>query len=86
MAAPSSPLVAAKIRSWFPHGHTGLLFESGDAAGLAQRLRDLLGNPELRRRLAANATRLRHEKFSIQQSALRMTEIYTAALRRKRVL
>jgi L-malate glycosyltransferase len=55
---------------------TGLLFEPGDAAGLADALRTLIENESLRRRLAEAGAQLVRERFSIRASAQRMGEIY----------
>jgi glycosyltransferase involved in cell wall biosynthesis len=58
------------------HGENGLLFESGDAEQLAARLRDLIGNPPLRSRLAAAGSRFIRERFSLAAAARRMGEVY----------
>jgi glycosyltransferase involved in cell wall biosynthesis len=63
------------------HGETGMLFEPCDAAGLAQTLRRLIGEPTLRRELACNATRAIAGRFSLAAAARRMGEIYDALLR-----
>ena len=62
------------------HGENGMLFESGDADGLAEVLRLLLRDPALRSALAANAARLMQQRFSLQASARRMEEIYATVL------
>ncbi len=56
-------------------GETGLLFESGDAGGLARALETLIRNPELRLRLAAQAAAA-SARFSTDASAQRAEEIY----------
>ena len=61
-------------------GETGMLFEPRDAAGLAGALGVLLANPELRRRLASNASRLIQSNFSLAAAARRMGEIYSTFL------
>jgi len=61
-------------------GQTGMLFEAGDVAGLAQALRTLIGNPALRSELSHNAARMIHGRFSVEASARRMGEIYSALL------
>lgn len=62
------------------HGETGMLFEPRDAAGLAQVLGLLVQDPALRCRLAHNAARLIHGRFSLAAAARRMGEIYSALL------
>jgi L-malate glycosyltransferase len=56
-------------------GETGLLFESGDAGGLARALETLVQNPELRLRLAAQAAAAT-ARFSTAAAALRAEQIY----------
>jgi len=56
-------------------GETGLLFESGDAGGLARALETLIRNPELRLRLAAQAAAA-SARFSVDAAARRAEEIY----------
>ena len=58
-------------------GERGMLFEKGDAAGLAAALGRLLGDPELRQRLAEAGTRFIREGFTVAASVGRMQEIYT---------
>jgi glycosyltransferase involved in cell wall biosynthesis len=61
-------------------GETGLLFEKADTAGLAGRLRMLIEDEALRRRLASAGARMIREKFSIEISARRMEQIYESFL------
>lgn len=61
----------------------GLLFESNDAAGLAERLDSLIGNPELRRGNAERAAAFVRERLTIEVAARRTAEIYEKLLRRK---
>jgi len=65
------------------HGETGLLFEPGDAAGLAAVLELLIGNSSLRQRLAGAGTRWIRDNFSIRASARRMGEIYAELIDRR---
>ena len=58
------------------HGENGLLFEKGDAAGLAEALRQVIGDSSYRQRLAAQSLRRIEDEFSLQASARRMAEIY----------
>jgi glycosyltransferase involved in cell wall biosynthesis len=62
------------------HGETGMLFEPGDAQGLAQVLRLLVRDPDRRSQLAANATRLIQTRFSLEAAAQRMGAIYSTLL------
>jgi len=64
------------------HGETGMLFEPGDATGLAGVLRLLVHDPARRNELATNASRLIRSHFSLAAAAQRMGEIYTALLAR----
>jgi glycosyltransferase involved in cell wall biosynthesis len=60
----------------------GLLFPPGDAAALERVLETLLTSPELRQRVAAEGTAFVRANFSLDRSARRMEEIYTAAIAR----
>lgn len=65
-------------------GVTGLMAPDGDAAALAGRLRRLLTDPELRRRLsAAGAARMR-EVYAPEPAIARFSDLYHAAVRRAR--
>ncbi len=57
-------------------GETGLLFPTGDAEALAERLALLLDRPEHRRRLAASAQRRIERHFTREQAARAMGAIY----------
>jgi glycosyltransferase involved in cell wall biosynthesis len=57
-------------------GENGLLFEKGDAAGLARALRRVILDVEYRKRLAANSMRRIEQEFSLEASARRMASIY----------
>jgi glycosyltransferase involved in cell wall biosynthesis len=61
-------------------GETGLLFEAGEPEALASSLRTLIGQPGLRRDLAARAELLIRGNFSTAAAARRMAEIYTKLL------
>jgi len=58
------------------HGDNGLIFEPGDAAGLAVELEAVLGNAALRHRLAAAATRTIEDGYTRERSAQRFGELY----------
>ncbi|MEO7144284.1 MAG: glycosyltransferase family 4 protein [Bryobacteraceae bacterium] len=62
-------------------GETGLLFEKGDAGGLAACVQSLVDDTELRKRLAAAGTRKIREQFSLRRSVRQMEEIYESFLR-----
>jgi glycosyltransferase involved in cell wall biosynthesis len=64
-------------------GATGLLFEQGDAAGLARQIGRLIDDPALRERLAGTAADFVRENFSARISALRMAEIYGELIERR---
>jgi len=61
-------------------GVTGLLFEPGDAAGLAAAIRRVAVSAELRARLAAAGHDFIHGRFSRETAARRMGEIYSGFL------
>jgi L-malate glycosyltransferase len=63
------------------HGVRGLLFESGNAAALAESLAKLIEDESLRRSLAAAGERFIREGFPRQASAARMAEIYESFLK-----
>lgn len=66
------------------HQETGLLFEAGDAAGLASALRILIDDQSLRQRLRTAGERMLHDHFSIRSSAQRMGEIFAQMIERRR--
>jgi glycosyltransferase involved in cell wall biosynthesis len=55
---------------------SGLLFEAGDAPGLARKLEVLIRDAELRKRLGDAGARRMREHFSMSASVRRMQEIY----------
>jgi glycosyltransferase involved in cell wall biosynthesis len=61
----------------------GVLFRSGDAEDLAEKLATLIGNEQLRRELGTRAAEFARNKLSIEIAAQRMAEIYEMMLRRK---
>jgi glycosyltransferase involved in cell wall biosynthesis len=62
------------------HGETGMLFEAGDAGGLAATLRVLIGDASLRRTLGERAAETMRTRFSLEAAAARMEQIYTSLL------
>jgi len=63
-------------------GETGMLFEAGDAGGLAEALQCLIANPVQRGQFADSAVRMMRSRFTVTASVRRMGEIYTAMLNR----
>jgi L-malate glycosyltransferase len=61
-------------------GETGLHFRQGDAASLADALRRVLLDSDLRRQLASNGERWIRGGFSTEAAASRMAEIYHGVL------
>jgi glycosyltransferase involved in cell wall biosynthesis len=66
-------------------GRTGLIFEAGNPEQLAQRLRLLIENADLRRRTAQAAARTIRGNFSLRAAASRMAEIYSQRLPTRRI-
>lgn len=64
------------------HGENALLFEGGDAEGLADRLAALMGDEGLRRRLALAARREVEESFSMKRYVGDLEAFLQGALRR----
>ncbi len=63
------------------NGATGMLFASGDAAALTEKLRGLIADRALRARLAQAATGHIRGNFSIAASAERAANLYTQLLK-----
>jgi glycosyltransferase involved in cell wall biosynthesis len=61
-------------------GETGLLFEPGDAASLAERLRAVIHSDDLRLTLADSGARFVAANFRTARSVVRMQEIYAGFL------
>ena len=57
-------------------GVSGMLFEAGNAEDLAARLETLVGNREMRERMAEAGARKMRQEYSMAASARRMGEIY----------
>jgi glycosyltransferase involved in cell wall biosynthesis len=64
------------------HGKTGLLFEPGNAAALAQAIKWLFSDPALRQALSESAREKAVATFSIDEHCRRVTEIYDLVLQR----
>jgi glycosyltransferase involved in cell wall biosynthesis len=67
------------------HGQNGLLFESNNTTDLKQQIAKLLLDAGLRRRLGEASRKTIIERFSIEQSACRMAEMYQELLEQKGV-
>jgi glycosyltransferase involved in cell wall biosynthesis len=65
------------------HGKNGLLFDNGNVADLKTQMEKLLSDAGLRHQLARAARQTIVERFSIEQSARRMGNIYQEMLERK---
>jgi glycosyltransferase involved in cell wall biosynthesis len=61
----------------------GLLFQSGDAGDLAEKLATLIGDERLRRELGTRAAEFARKNLTIEIAAKRMAEIYELVLCRK---
>jgi glycosyltransferase involved in cell wall biosynthesis len=80
-AAAGKPVVASHvggIPEIVDHGNTGLLIPPGDTAALVQALTQLLGDPDLRRRMGAAARRRVH---TWAQAATELAGVYEQLLR-----
>ncbi|MBL8175189.1 MAG: glycosyltransferase family 4 protein [Bryobacterales bacterium] len=64
-------------------GQRGLLFPSGDAGALAERLARLIQDDDFRRRLGRQASSFAHGELSLEHNIRRTMEVYTGILRRK---
>lgn len=58
------------------HGHTGLLYPSDDDAALAAAIRELLSNPERRRRMGEAGRARVEERFTLPSMVSQMERIY----------
>lgn len=66
-------------------GVNGLLVELGRPDQLAAALRNLMGDPTLRRSLGEQSAHLAAERFNIEQHIDRLVDIYTRCSRHKKV-
>jgi len=66
------------------HGENGLLFDSGDAAQLADAMTLVVRDEALRQRLSAEAARTARERFSMAIATRRMQSLYESLLERAR--
>ena len=78
-AACARPMIAADgpgLRDIVRHGETGLLVPPRDASALADAIALLAADPELRRRMGAQARRLAVEKFGSDAIIAQTLEVY----------
>jgi glycosyltransferase involved in cell wall biosynthesis len=85
--AAGVPVVASDIdgvREMIVHGERGLLFPVGDERQLAAHLRRLMDDPELARRLSANARQwVDDQGLTWENAARRYAELYHDVIRRR---
>ena len=77
--ACGTPVIASRVGGnpeLVIDGQRGLLFESGDAAGLAERIVQLADDSSLRERVAEQALKFVREALTSDAAAARMEEIY----------
>ena len=82
--ACGTPVVASAVgglRETIEDGRTGLLVEYGDVAGLSDSVVRMLGDPELRARMAVEARREAEGKYTAKAYQERINEIVRAAAR-----
>jgi glycosyltransferase involved in cell wall biosynthesis len=73
------PVIASRIGGipeYVEDGVTGLLFQPGDAAGLATQLRRLMDHPAQRRQMAEAARERAQERFSPEHCIERYLDLY----------
>jgi glycosyltransferase involved in cell wall biosynthesis len=81
--AQGVPVIASRIGSLpeivYP-GRTGLLFEPGDAADLARKMRWALEHPDELRRMGRAARNAYEERYSAPENYRQLVEIYRDAI------
>ena len=84
--AAGKPVIATPVGAVLDLIHneqTGLLVEPENPEALYAAICRLIGDPELRRELAANGQRYVQEHFSAESMARRYVDVYEDALRRR---
>jgi glycosyltransferase involved in cell wall biosynthesis len=79
------PIVTTKVgvtASVIEEGVNGLYMEVGDANGLAQRLLQLLDNPELQREMSVNNRRKAVQRFDKPIAVAKLAEVFAKELQR----
>lgn len=82
------PVLASEVGSLadlVTEGVNGLRFQPGDASDLVRRVRDLLTNPDLDRRLREGARREYVTKYTPERNLEAIMRIYRAALQARRL-
>ncbi|MGA7077371.1 MAG: glycosyltransferase family 4 protein [Terriglobales bacterium] len=77
------PVIAATVGGVpeiINHGQDGLLFQAGDAATLAKLIRQLVGDTDLKQRLAQAGHRTASERFLVGRMVAETEEYYQAIL------
>lgn len=77
------PVIASRagaLAELVRHGHTGLLFERGSAADLAEAIRWAETHPEDMRRMGANARQEYEEKYTPEHNYRQLHAIYDEAI------
>lgn len=77
------PVIASRLGALadlVEHGRTGLLFEPGSAASLAEALRFALGHPQAMREMGRNARRVHASLYSPEVNYRQLIDIYQDAL------
>jgi glycosyltransferase involved in cell wall biosynthesis len=84
--ALAKPVVAPRvggIPEIITDGVHGLLFPAGDARGLAEKLLDLLSNPERSRNMGEEGLKRVKNFFSLEMSLKKIEQLFLAALSEK---
>ena len=73
------PIVASDLSGLaevLGYGKYGLLFETGNAASLAQKISNLLGNKSMREKLGQAGKKYVFENFSIEEQVNNLVKLY----------
>jgi glycosyltransferase involved in cell wall biosynthesis len=84
-AACKKPVIASDVigvQETVVNGETGYLFKKGDAHDLAEKIKNLLENPELRRKMGENGYRFVIQNFSLENMVLRYDALYEKIMSR----
>lgn len=84
--ARGTPVISSRIGALaelVDDGHTGLLFEPGDTAGLADRVRRLWSAPDLLADMRINTRRIFEERYTASANYESLSNIYEAAVSRR---
>ncbi len=81
------PVIASRsgpMMELIEEGHSGLLFESGSASDLADKIAWAEAHPEAMRRMGDNARHAYEAKFTPEENYRQLTEIYRGAMEESR--